>query len=295
VPRPPPVLRRKSEILPPESTSAGGSPRHITANLNTFLDQPSYSTPLYRLGQNYIPFQGLQAVLDHIPDHTESMLGRRGNPAYASGLRLSSDLRAEYELGIAQRHGYNHVSKSPLKARGNHSGPHKVFAFRKGNRIEFTIDLDWNDQRLLEELNRTYDKARSWRKWLSLKSLRSITLVLSDRDSRYPPQIGPDRISAHESKRMRRYLAQPKPFSGTKDFMHVLTEFENVGIEFLERWHGIRFAVAVIFPVLLSFVVSIVYSIITKDTSTGFTIGGYMASAIAACLVLLGVLNYISE
>lgn len=54
---------------------------------------------------------------------------------------------------------------------------HAIYAYRGSHRHMMSYDAQWDDARLLEEMRKTYDQLRSWRRWFSLKNVRSITLV----------------------------------------------------------------------------------------------------------------------
>ncbi|GJE88269.1 hypothetical protein PsYK624_043520 [Phanerochaete sordida] len=73
--------------------------------------------------------------------------------------------------------------------------------------------------------------------------------------------------------------------------MQALTNNPRYGIEFVEGFQLSRIAVAVLLPVLASLLVALIYTGVTKDVSSGFTIAGYMTGAYSVCLVLIGVLN----
>ena len=91
--------------------------------------------------------------------------------------------------------------------------------------------------------------------------------------------------------------------------MEVLTSRTDLGIEFVERFQLGRIAVAVIVPVIASAILAIVYSILTDDVSSAFTISsellnyssfldlicspGYLTGAYSVCLVLVGILNLV--
>ena len=74
--------------------------------------------------------------------------------------------------------------------------------------------------------------------------------------------------------RLRYLLEHPHTMKGRYEFMQVLTSRTDFGIEFVERFQLFRIAVAVLFPVLLSVVLGIVYSALTNDVSSAFTISG---------------------
>lgn len=94
--------------------------------------------------------------------------------------------------------------------------------------------------------------------------------------------------------------------------MEVLTSRTDFGIEFVERFQLGRIAFAVIIPVMASAILAIIYSILTDDVSSAFTISseslycpsivvelicssGYMTGAYSVCLVLIGILNLVES
>ncbi|OBZ72149.1 hypothetical protein A0H81_07394 [Grifola frondosa] len=157
-------------------------------------------------------------------------------------------------------------------------------AFRGSSYTYLKIKAEWDDSDLLLELSRTYDKLRTvWRKWFSLKSVRSITMVLS----------GACGVSPSKNMRLRWFLHHPGEMKARREFMQVLTARTDLGIEFVERWQLLRIAVAILLPVFLSVVLAVLYSAFTDDVSSAFTIAGYMPSAYSVCLVLVGLLNFV--
>ena len=56
------------------------------------------------------------------------------------------------------------------------------------------------------------------------------------------------------------------------EFMQVLTSRTDLGVEFVERFQLARIAVAVVFPVMASAILAILYSIFTGDVSSAFTV-----------------------
>ncbi|KAH9948594.1 hypothetical protein B0H21DRAFT_733207 [Amylocystis lapponica] len=146
--------------------------------------------------------------------------------------------------------------------------PLKVF--RGADYDVLKIPAHWDDEALLRELGRSYNRLRKiWRKWFSLK--------MSGR-------VGPAAVSPSKNMRLR----------WRHEFMRVLTAQTDVGIEFIERWQLSRIAVAVMVPVWLSLVLGVVYTVLTEDASTAFTIAvRYVTSAYSVCLVLVGALNWI--
>ncbi|TFY62183.1 hypothetical protein EVJ58_g4024 [Rhodofomes roseus] len=147
------------------------------------------------------------------------------------------------------------------------------------------FDAQWDDARLLKEMRKTYDKLRSWRKWCSLKSVRSITLVSCRDTFIFPQRIGPTKVSARQHMRLRFLLDHPEQLRGRRDFITALLERPGVGIEFVERWQAKRLTVAVVGLVFISLIASLLYAWITKDVSTAFTIG--------FILVLVGILGFV--
>ncbi|KAH9838707.1 uncharacterized protein C8Q71DRAFT_906472 [Rhodofomes roseus] len=171
---------------------------------------------------------------------------------------------------------------------------HAVRAYRGSRSHIMTFDRTWDDERLLKEMRKTYDGLRSWRRWLSLKNVRSVTLVsIRGKDQFiFPQRIGPSRVSARQHMRLRFLLDHPEKLRGSRDFMKML-DAPGVGIEFVERWQAKRLAFAVIGLVLLSLAASLIYACVTGDVSTAFTIGSYITSAFSVVLVLVGILGFV--
>ncbi|KAI0730092.1 hypothetical protein C8Q72DRAFT_883688 [Fomitopsis betulina] len=156
-----------------------------------------------------------------------------------------------------------------------------------------SYDARWDDAHLLEEMRKTYNQMRSWRRWFSLKNVRSITFVSNTDAFGYPQRIGPARVSTRQHMRLRFLLDHPEVLKGRTDFIRALSESPGVGIEFVERWQARRLALAVLIPVALSLIASLVYAGVTKDVSTAFTIGSYITSAFSVILVLIGILGLV--
>ncbi|KAI0956418.1 hypothetical protein AcV7_006832 [Taiwanofungus camphoratus] len=165
--------------------------------------------------------------------------------------------------------------------------------FRGAEHAIFTIQREWDDADLMREVKKTYDKLRRWRKWFSLKSVRTVTMVLNDHSIIYPQRVGPVRVSSHRNMRLRWFLDHPDSLKGSREFMQVLTQRTDLGIEFVERWQASRIFIAIVLPVAASLLVGVLYSALTNDVSSGFTVAGYMTSAYSVCLVLIGVLNLV--
>ncbi|KAF9811055.1 hypothetical protein IEO21_06684 [Rhodonia placenta] len=168
-----------------------------------------------------------------------------------------------------------------------------VKAFRGSTHIRMVVDTTWDDAGLFREMGKTYDKLRAWRKWTSLKSVRSITLVRHDEKLVYPQRVGPKRVSRHRQMRLRYYLQHPDELKDSREFMQVLIQRPDLSIEFLERWQASRIGLLLLVLVFLSLAVGIIYTETTGDVSSGFTIASYMTSAYSVCLVLIGVLNLV--
>ncbi|RDX46231.1 hypothetical protein OH76DRAFT_1457275 [Lentinus brumalis] len=177
------------------------------------------------------------------------------------------------------------------------SPPWKVFplkAFRGSNYMFLKIEAHWDDADLLRELSRSYDKLRTiWRKWFSLRSVRSITMVYADHTCVYPRRVGPAGVSPSKNMRLRYFLRHPDQMKGRHEFMQVLTARTDLGIEFVEGWQLMRISIAILLPVVASLILGVVYSILEHDVSSAFTVAGYMTSAYSVCLVLLGLLNFV--
>lgn len=74
--------------------------------------------------------------------------------------------------------------------------------------------------------------------------------------------------------RLRWFLRHPEQGKDKHDFMEALTARTGLGIEFVERFQLKRIAITVLIPVFMSLVVGVVYSGITGDVSSAFTIAG---------------------
>ncbi|EED83324.1 predicted protein [Postia placenta Mad-698-R] len=139
------------------------------------------------------------------------------------------------------------------------------------------LDSSWDDARLFVELGKSYDKLRAWRKWLSLRGLKSITLVV-DADIEkiiYPYRVGPTKVTAHRNMRLRWYLEHPEKLKDKDEFVRIVTQHPGLGIEFVERWQPSRITIVIATLVTLSLVVALAYSEVTGDIVTGFTVAAY--------------------
>ncbi|KAI9067736.1 hypothetical protein FKP32DRAFT_1563101 [Trametes sanguinea] len=167
-------------------------------------------------------------------------------------------------------------------------------AFRGSSFTYLKIQSDWDDAALLREMSRSYDKLRTvWRKWFSLRSVRSITMVYADHTFVYPKRVGPAGVSPTKNMRLRWFLHHPEKMKGRYEFMQVLTARTDLGIEFVEGWQLTRISIAILLPVVGSLLLGIFYSLFVGEVSDAFTIAGYMTSAYSVCLVLLGLLNFV--
>ncbi|KAH9930161.1 uncharacterized protein B0H18DRAFT_873437 [Fomitopsis serialis] len=168
-----------------------------------------------------------------------------------------------------------------------------VHAYRGSQSRMMNFDPHWDDAELLTEMRKTYDKLRSWRRWCSLKNVRSVTMISSRDKFVYPQRIGPARVSSRQHMRFRFFLNHPEKLRGSRDLMGQLMSRPGVGIEFVERWQAKRLTFAVIGLVFLSLIVSLTYAWITRDVSTAFSIGSYMTSAFSVIVVLVGILGLV--
>ncbi|KIP11009.1 hypothetical protein PHLGIDRAFT_21907 [Phlebiopsis gigantea 11061_1 CR5-6] len=179
------------------------------------------------------------------------------------------------------------------------SPPWKVFPLKAFRGSDFTyvkIKSDWDDEALLRQISKTYEDLRKfWRRWFSLRSVSSITMVLADHTIIFPQRIGPAKVSPSKNLRLRYLLSHPHTMRGKHEFMEVLTSRTDFGIEFVERFQLGRIAFAVIIPVMASAILAIIYSILTDDVSSAFTISSYMTGAYSVCLVLVGILNLVES
>lgn len=90
----------------------------------------------------------------------------------------------------------------------------------------------------------------------------------------YPQRVGTAGLSPSKNMRLRYFLHHPDAMRGRHEFLQVLTDNPKLGVEFVERWQVSRIAIAVLIPVIMSVIVGVVYSGITGDASTAFTIAG---------------------
>lgn len=74
--------------------------------------------------------------------------------------------------------------------------------------------------------------------------------------------------------RLRWFLDHPDSLKGSREFMQVLTQRTDLGIEFVERWQASRIFIAIVLPVAASLLVGVLYSALTNDVSSGFTVAG---------------------
>ncbi|KAI0328303.1 hypothetical protein GY45DRAFT_1326587 [Cubamyces sp. BRFM 1775] len=93
-------------------------------------------------------------------------------------------------------------------------------AFRGSSYTYIKISAKWDDEDLLRELGRSYDKLRTiWRKWFSLRSVRSITMVYADHTCIYPKRLGPAGVSPSKNMRLRYCLHHPELMKDRREFM----------------------------------------------------------------------------
>ncbi|KDQ53637.1 hypothetical protein JAAARDRAFT_72560 [Jaapia argillacea MUCL 33604] len=157
------------------------------------------------------------------------------------------------------------------------------------------LQRGWDDERLLIELKRKYNSLRTiWRRLFSFKSVRAITMVPSMIETY---GIIPQRImelpSDAQGLRFRHYFRHPDKLRGREHFLISLTADRNLGVMLLEQWSATRITFWVILAVLSTLVLAIVYTCLTHDVSTAFTIAGYMAAALSVLGILIGVLSFI--
>ncbi|KAI0692465.1 hypothetical protein C8T65DRAFT_816547 [Cerioporus squamosus] len=170
----------------------------------------------------------------------------------------------------------------------------RLDVWRKDKHESIEVKPGWDDEDLVRELKKTYDRLRSWRRLLSLKGPRYITPVhwQGDESFIYPQRIGPARITAHRTLRTQYLLKHPERVRGKRELMLALTKRADVGIEFVEQWQVWRVAFLVFMLAFLSMVIAIVTSIKLNDWSTGFAIGGFFAQMFAVILVAIGFVHY---
>ncbi|KAI0353640.1 hypothetical protein OH77DRAFT_1406358 [Trametes cingulata] len=170
--------------------------------------------------------------------------------------------------------------------------PWRVFplkAFRGSSYTYIKIRANWDDEDLLRELSRSYDRLRTvWRKWFSLRSVR-----YADHTCVYPRRLGPAGVSPSKNMRLRYFLHHPEQMKGRREFMQVLTARTDLGVEFVEGWQLTRISIAILLPVVASLLLGVLYAVLEGAVSDAFTIAGYMTSAYSVCLVLLGLLNFV--
>ncbi|KAI9001492.1 hypothetical protein BD414DRAFT_474817 [Trametes punicea] len=168
-----------------------------------------------------------------------------------------------------------------------------VKAFRGRNAKHIFVQSAWDDEQLLIALKKAYNDLRVWyQKWFSLRSLGYITRVKVNEAFIYPQRIGPGRTTHHRNMRMRYLLDHPHHMRGKHDFMRVLTESSDYGIEFVERWNMTRVCVLVVGSALLSLSIALMYGVFTKDWSAGFQIASFFSQTFAQIFVLVGCVEY---
>ncbi|OSC96950.1 hypothetical protein PYCCODRAFT_1448251 [Trametes coccinea BRFM310] len=165
-----------------------------------------------------------------------------------------------------------------------------VKAFRGRNYRVIAIEESWDDEQLLIALHDAYKKLRGrFFRWFSLKGLSC--LQVNDAYI-YPQRVGPGRTTAHRNMRMRYLLQHPDHMRGKREFMRVLTESPEYGVEFVERWDMVRVCTVVIGSALLSLSIAVGYGCLAKDWSTGFQIASFFSQTFAQIFVLVGCLDY---
>ncbi|KDQ53626.1 hypothetical protein JAAARDRAFT_197424 [Jaapia argillacea MUCL 33604] len=171
----------------------------------------------------------------------------------------------------------------------------RLRVFRDADSSWLEVRREWDDEVLLTELVKKYNGMRTiLRRLFSLKCLRAITMVPSDITPFHAfPQLVMDPPDLSQGLRFQHYLQRTDIFRGRHDFMGTLTADPGRGILFLEQWSTRRISFWVISAVFSTLVFAIVYSVLTHDVSTAFTIAGYMAAALSVLGILVGVLTFI--
>ncbi|KZT22180.1 hypothetical protein NEOLEDRAFT_1098074 [Neolentinus lepideus HHB14362 ss-1] len=167
---------------------------------------------------------------------------------------------------------------------------YQLKVYRGAQHRVIDVDLNWDDSRLLMQMSKAYDILRSWRKYLSLKSLRS-----ADADYVYPQPIRSlpsASLDVFKVERIRHFLHHPEMRRGKNRLVQHFMAYPDHGVLFLERWNPYRITFWVVFPVGMTAVFCGIWSHF-YDMATAFTIGSYMVGAEAACLVLVGILNWV--
>lgn len=129
----------------------------------------------------------------------------------------------------------------------------QLIAFRGATSTTIMIKPDWDDEQLLRELYRTYNKLRSWRRLFSLKTFSSMVHVWADVNYIYPQfsRSSPENASSSfKSMRIRYYFRHPKAQSGKTEFMQYLTRDRRFGVMYLERWDPYRITFLISGPVM---------------------------------------------
>lgn len=140
----------------------------------------------------------------------------------------------------------------------------------------------------------------------------AIALAQHDEHTVYPQRIGPKRTTRHTRMRLRYYLEHPHELRGKREFIQVLINDPDLGIEFVERWRARRIGLLLSLFVSSSLTVGIVYTKKSGDVVAGFTIASmsspvvsgvtcsddslysvYMVGVYSMCLALVGVLNLV--
>lgn len=73
--------------------------------------------------------------------------------------------------------------------------------------------------------------------------------------------------------RLRFLLDHTEELNESTALVQTLLGSPGIGIEFVERWQVKRITLAVLIPVTLSLIASLVYVGATKDVPTAFTVG----------------------
>ncbi|KDQ53614.1 hypothetical protein JAAARDRAFT_209958 [Jaapia argillacea MUCL 33604] len=171
----------------------------------------------------------------------------------------------------------------------------ELAVFRRSRRSILKIQREWDDEMLLVQLRRKYYSLRPfWRRCITLTTIKTIALVPADvfPFHVYPQTIGDD-PSISKCLRFRHYLRNPQIVRGRLDFMRCLTESPDRGVQFLDRWSPRRIIFLIVFGISSTLAVGLVVSHVKHDYSTGFTVAGWMVSALALLGACIGVLNFV--
>lgn len=149
------------------------------------LEPPSSSHPTTAYSSPAINVQGTRSYGPSVMHHPGTYASPNGvlyhNWAAAAGFGVGTPYQPQLPTDQYNNSTWQHPPSTAISQPQTGAEAayvlRAIYVYRGSHRSTMSYDAWWDDARLLEEMRKTYDQLRSWRKWLSLKNVRSITLV----------------------------------------------------------------------------------------------------------------------